>query len=118
MENAPKQPDPGEKINQRFENRATFFNRFQVLILTIERESSKKPNKLINLDELIPGLEWVYKIDSTGNLEKVDVRNGREALEILVQEGEKHSSEFLYDAESAKTIKELLLKAKMYLAGT
>ena len=92
----------------------SIFNKLQYAIMIIEDTTSE--NNLVQLDKPINGMKFANRIDDRGNFERVPVATAREALEICVEQMMKYLSK-LPKEEDRKKAEELLLKAKLYLAG-
>jgi hypothetical protein len=129
-EKEPNQPDP-KKEDKYFEkiimkamkeikerkdppiNIVRVFNKFAFAMFALE--SKKQENNLINLDGAIFSMDYVYKLDAKGNLEKVAVNTARDILKVCIEEIEKHISEL--PEKERKEAEKLLPIAKIYLAG-
>ena len=126
MKEKPNKPDPNEEalkehfkqfLKDRMDNPPSniilVFNKLRYVMMLIE---SKKQIDVPNLDEPVTDMDFVYKIDARGNLDQVAVSTAREALEISVEQIEKHLSA-LPTAKDKEEARKLLSRAKLYLSG-
>ena len=133
MEKTPNQPDPKKKKLTREEKDFENIMKEEMGVLVkkppnkIEKvchkffyamgiiESKNQTNGVINLDESVQNMEYTYRLDREGNLEKIPIETAREALQIGVEQTEKYLP--MLSEKEREEAKDLLLRAKIYLAG-